>query len=67
MRNQPKSDFAKEELWRADARAFGFALLKHWHLFLSTTIGSGFAAFIAAWLQGMSGGGKVIPLRFNSI
>jgi hypothetical protein len=55
------SEYNKQEQWRKDVRAFIFALFKHWLWWLSATIGSGFFAFLAAWAQGLPGGGKVIP------
>src|ERR1039457_4253409 len=61
MPEQPESEYAKQERWRTDVSAFGFALLKHWHWWLSATIGSGITAYCAARLAGLPGGGKMIP------
>jgi hypothetical protein len=61
MPEQSESEYEKQERWRSDVRAFVFDLFKHWAWWLSATIGSGFAALCAAWMQRLPGGGKMIP------
>jgi predicted branched-subunit amino acid permease len=48
----------KEEQWRKDAYAFGFAVVKHWYWWTGATIGSG---VVAIWQATGKGGGRLIP------
>ncbi len=40
------SAYMAEQLWRRDVRAFTCAIVKHWHWWTCTTVGSGIAGFV---------------------